>query len=148
MPRGTKKLQVKGSLLMRTLINLQKKLYPNVLETMHQRYAVLHSIKILQPIGRRGLAENTKLTERTVRSEITFLHKEGFVNITPTGMYVTKEGNIVLQQLANFMREVTGLNVLEKRIKEILQIDQVIIVSGNSDEFSWVKKDMGKECVS
>jgi len=133
---------------MRTLVELQKKLYPNVLETMHRRYAILHSIKILQPIGRRGLADNTKLTERIVRTEITFLHNQGFIDITPKGMFVTKEGNLVLNQLANFMREVTGLNVLEMQIKDKLQVEQVIIVSGNSDEFSWVKKEMGKECVS
>jgi len=133
---------------MRTLIELQKKLYPNVLETMHRRYAVLHSIKLLQPVGRRGLAENIKLTERIVRSEITFLNSQGFVDITPKGMFVTKEGQLVLHQLSNFMREVTGLNVLEKQIKEKLHVGQVIIVSGNSDEFSWVKKEMGKECIS
>src|SRR5699024_5988931 len=40
------------------------------------------------------------------------------------------------------------LNVLEKQIKEQLQLDDVIVVPGNSDEISWVKKEMGKACVT
>lgn len=133
---------------MRTLIELQKKLFPNILKTIHRRYAVLHSIKLLQPIGRRGLAENMKLTERTVRSEVSFLQEQGFIEVTSKGMFITEEGYLVTEQLANFMRELTGLNVLERQMKEKLQIDEVIIVPGNSDDVSWVKKEMGKACVS
>lgn len=132
---------------MRALIKLQQKLYPNILETIQQRYSVLNGIKVLQPIGRRGLAENIHLTERTVRSEVTFLHKEGYINVTPKGMYVTKEGNIVLEQLADFIREISGINILEKQLKEALQLKEVIVVSGNSDKFSWIQTEMGKECV-
>src|SRR5690625_3873472 len=131
---------------MRTLIELQKKLFPNILKTIHRRYAVLHSIKLLQPIGGRGLAENMKLIERTVRSEVSFLQEQGFIEVTSKGMFITEEGYLVTEQLANFMRELTGLNVLERQMKEKLQIDEVIIVPGNSDDVSWVKKEMGKAC--
>lgn len=147
-PCGIKLAPMKGSLLMRTLIDLQKKLFPNILHSIHQRYAVLHSIKLLQPIGRRGLAENMKLTERVVRSEVTFLQEQGFIEVTAKGMFITEEGYVIIDQLAQFMRELTGLNVLEKQIKEQLQLDDVIVVPGNSDEISWVKKEMGKACVT
>lgn len=133
---------------MRSLIELQKKLYPNVLETMQQRYRILHSIKHLQPVGRRGLADNTNLTERTIRNETSFLHNQGFIEVTTKGMFLTADGELILQQLAEFMREVNGLHVLEKQIMDKLQLPQVIVVAGNSDQFPWVKKEMGKECVS
>lgn len=133
---------------MKKLIDLQKKLYPNLLDAMQQRYAVLHSIKLFQPIGRRGLAENTNFTERIVRSEVSFLQDQGLVNVTSKGMYITNEGNVVVDELASFMREIMGLHVLEKQIKEKLGVEQVIVVSGNSDEFNWVKQEMGRQCVS
>lgn len=133
---------------MRSLIELQKKLYPHLLDAMHQRYAVLHNVQIFQPIGRRGLAENTKLTERIVRNEVAFLHEQGLIDVTSKGMYITNEGKILVDQLSVFMRNFMGLNVLEEQIKDTLSVDHVIVVPGDSDEFDWVKKEMGKQCVS
>lgn len=137
-----------GSLFMKALIDLQKKIYPNILEAMQQRYYVLNSVKLFQPIGRRGLAENTKLTERIVRSEISFLASQGLIDITSKGMYITNEGEAVTDQLTIFMREVMGLSVLEKQLKDKLSINKVIIVSGNSDHYDLVKQEMGKECIT
>src|SRR5690625_6597962 len=41
-----------------------------------------------------------------------------------------------------------GVNVLEKKLKEKLEVGRVIIVSGNSDKDDWVKQEMGKECIA
>ncbi|MUK89183.1 hypothetical protein GMD78_12445 [Ornithinibacillus sp. L9] len=132
---------------MRTLIDLQQKLYPDLLEIMQQRYSVLHSVELFQPIGRRGLAEHTNLTERIVRGEIDFLHKQGLIHITSKGMHITKEGKLLLDQLADFMSEIMGISALEKQIKDKLNLTKVIIVPGDSDEQDWVKQEMGKACV-
>lgn len=132
---------------MRALIDLQKKLLPDLLEVMQQRYSILHSVDLFQPIGRRGLAENSNLTERIVRSEIDFLHKQDLILVTSKGMYLTKEGKLILDQLASFISEVKGLSVLEMQMKEKLQIENVIIVPGNSDKYDWVKQEMGKACI-
>lgn len=131
---------------MRTLIELQKKLYPQLLEKMQQRYAVLRHVQLFQPIGRRGLAEKTQLTERIVRSEVHFLLTQGLIEVTSKGMFITKEGKIVVDELAEFMKEITGLNVLEMKIRENLRIDFVKVVSGNSDTMSSVKQAMGQAC--
>ncbi|SHF85642.1 sugar-binding transcriptional regulator [Ornithinibacillus halophilus] len=133
---------------MRALIDLQKKLVPDLLQVMQKRYAILHSVKNLQPIGRRGLAENTKLTERFVRGEIDFLNEQGLIDITTKGMLITNEGILILEQLTQFMNEIMGLNVLEKQLRETLQIKDVIVVPGNSDEHDWVKQELGKACVA
>lgn len=133
---------------MKALLNLQKKLYPDLLEAMHQRYSVLHHVDLFQPIGRRGLAENANLKERVVRSEIIFLQEQGLIYMTTKGMHITKEGKMILDQLAAFMGEVSGLSVLEKQIKDKLHIEHVLIVPGNSDNDDWVKQEMGKACVS
>lgn len=132
---------------MKALIDLQKKLLPDLLKVMQQRYATLRSVDLFQPVGRRGLAENTGLTERVVRSEIEFLQKQGLILVTSKGMYLTKEGKLMVDQLAGVMSEMMGLNVLEDQIKDKLQIDDVVIVPGDSDNYEWVKQEMGKACV-
>jgi len=132
----------------RELIELQKKVFPDVLDVMQTRYIFLSTIDTLQPVGRRGLAENINLTERSVRSEVEFLQSKGFIEVTSKGMYLTKEGKLILERLSLFMRELMGLNVLESQIKDKLKISRVIIVSGDSDQDEWVKQEMGKACVS
>src|SRR5690625_947755 len=107
---------MKGSLFfMRALVELQKKLYPEILEVMQQRYSVLNSVKLLQPIGRRGIVENTKLTERIVRNEIRFLSTHGLIDITSKGMYITNEGKVVSDQLTVFMRSEEHTSELQSR---------------------------------
>lgn len=133
---------------MRDLIDLQKRLVPDLLDIMQQRYSILHSVDLFQPIGRRGLAENTNLTERNVRGEVDFLQGQDLIQVTGKGMYITKEGKLILEQLAGFMSEIMGLSVLEKQIKDKLQVENVIIVPGNSDNYEWIKQEMGKACVS
>ncbi|MGY0693579.1 sugar-binding transcriptional regulator [Virgibacillus sp. FSP13] len=133
---------------MRALIDLQKKLYPDLLHAMQQRYSILNSVSLFQPIGRRGLAEHVALSERIVRAEVDFLHNQGLLDITTKGMLITEEGKVVVNQLAVFMKEVMGLSVLEEQLKDKLQVEQVMVVPGNSDNESWVKQEMGKACVS
>lgn len=118
-----------------------------MLTVMQQRYSVLYCIDLLQPIGRRALAENTNLTERMVRSEVDFLHEQGLINVTSKGMYTTKEGTVILEQMADFMSEAMGLRVLEQQLKDTLEIANVVIVPGNSDQYSWIKQEMGKACI-
>ncbi|GAB4072877.1 gapA transcriptional regulator CggR [Barrientosiimonas marina] len=133
---------------MRELIDSLKKLSPDLLEIMQQRYILMENVELLQPIGRRALAANTNLTERHVRGEIDTLAGQGLIDASPKGMQLTKEGKLVIEQLASFMHDLMGLNVLESRLKERLQLNSVIIVPGNSDEHEWVKEEMGKACVT
>ncbi|RDW17080.1 sugar-binding transcriptional regulator [Oceanobacillus chungangensis] len=133
---------------MGTFTDLQKKLVPDLLEIMQQRYSILQSIDLFEPIGRRGLAENTNLTERHIRGEVEFLQKQELIQVTSKGMFITKEGKLILDQLAKFMGELMGLNVLEEQLKGKLGLKKVLIIPGNSDENDWVKREMGKACVS
>ncbi|UOQ87565.1 sugar-binding domain-containing protein [Gracilibacillus salinarum] len=114
---------------------------------MQKRYKILQQIERLQPIGRRSLAENVKLTERLVRSEIDFLNHHGFIMVTSKGMKLTEEGNIIVEKLSEFMNEISEFRVLESQIKDKLQLEHVIIVAGNSDNQASVKQELGKACV-
>lgn len=133
---------------MKGIVNLQKQLVPDLLQVMIERFTILQTVRLYQPIGRRALSENVDLTERQVRSEVDFLQAQGLLDITSKGMFVTKEGALLLENLADYMSELRGLHVLENRIKEKLSIANVIIVPGDSDEQEWVKQEMGKACVT
>ncbi|WP_226036005.1 sugar-binding transcriptional regulator [Aquibacillus saliphilus] len=132
---------------MKELIDLQQKLFPDLIEVMQRRYKIMHYIQLMGPIGRRSLADNIEMTERLVRSEIEFLNQSAFIDITAKGMHLTKKGNGVLHQLTAFMDEISEFSVLEQHIKDKLQLDHVIVISGNSDGQDWVKQEMGKACV-
>lgn len=139
---------IKRGIAMRTIVNLQKQLVPDLLQVLEERFSILQNVNLYQPIGRRALSENVGLTERQVRSEVDFLQEQGLLEITNKGMYVTNEGSRILEELSGFMNELKGLYVLEEQLMEKLKVSNVIIVSGDSDEQDWVKQDMGKVCVS
>ncbi|SFD95861.1 central glycolytic genes regulator [Lentibacillus persicus] len=132
---------------MQELIDIQKKLYPDVLKIMQQRYKLMQNVERLQPIGRRALADNLNLTERHVRSDVDLLARQGLIDMTSKGMQLTEEGNLVVDQLADYMHQIMGLSVLEKQLKETLKLDNIVIVPGDSDKQTQVKQEMGKVCV-
>ncbi|MFC4387081.1 sugar-binding transcriptional regulator [Gracilibacillus marinus] len=132
---------------MKELLDIQEKLFPDILDVMQKRYKILHYIQRMQPIGRRSLAEQIQMKERLVRSEIDFLNKHGFIVVTSKGMQVTEEGNSIVEKFATFMNGISEFRVLESQIKDKLQLEHVIIVSGDSDEQQTVKEELGKACV-
>lgn len=133
---------------MSLLIDLQKKLIPDLLEVLSRRYEVLRLIRLMQPIGRRTLSSSLAISERVLRAEVTFLKDQGLIEFTTVGMKLTDEGYEIIQQLEDVMKEILNLDTLENRLKQLLNLDKVIIVPGNSDEHSWVKKELGKATVS
>ena len=131
---------------MSTFLEVQKKLVPDLLQIMQKRYEILRSIWLSGLVGRRTLAQALGLTERVLRSEVEFLKKQNLIDIRPTGMVITEEGKKILLEMEDMMREISGINQMEKRIKEHFQLQAVYIVPGNSDHSPWVKKEMGRAC--
>ncbi|RBW71619.1 sugar-binding transcriptional regulator [Bacillus taeanensis] len=133
---------------MRSLLNVQKKLVPDLFDVMTKRYRILQYIRLMEPIGRRSLASSLDITERVLRSEVSFLKEQGLLDIAPQGMSLTKEGNYLFHHLEEVMKEISGLKALEEALKKRLQLSEVIVVPGDSDEASWVKKEMGRFAVA
>jgi central glycolytic genes regulator len=132
---------------MRSLLDIQKKLLPDLLDVMRYRYRILQTIRFMQPVGRRSLAANLNITERILRSEVEFLKKQGLLHISSQGMTATEDGIAILTELEEMMKEVSGLTVLEGKIREKLDLSEVIVVPGDSDRDHWVKNEMGRACV-
>lgn len=129
---------------MEQLIRLQKQLIPELLEVLEVRYKLLRNIKYRQPIGRRLLSATVQISERIVRSETNFLKDQGLIDITSAGMNITKEGEDVLNGLREFMRETSGINLLEAQLKKNLGVHQVIIINGSVEEDDTLFEELGK----
>ncbi|GAA5417171.1 central glycolytic genes regulator [Paraliobacillus ryukyuensis] len=132
---------------MKSLIDLQRKLFPDLLDVIQRRYKILQFIQVLEPIGRRALAGHINMKERLVRSEIDFLNNQALIEVTSKGMHVTNSGYQLLEQLELFMSDLSEFNVLEQQIKDTLNLEHVIITPGNSDEHALVKQELGKTAV-
>ncbi|MBZ2174177.1 sugar-binding transcriptional regulator [Schnuerera sp. xch1] len=126
------------------LIEIEKKIAPEIFDILDIRYNILRNIYYNQPIGRRGLSNKINIGERTIRTEVNILKKQGLLNVESVGMYVTEEGKRVIENLEDIIRELRGISELEKRLKRVLNIENIIIVPGNSDKNGLVLKDMGK----
>lgn len=133
---------------MKSIINVQKRLIPDLVEIMQKRYRILRYIEIMQPVGRRSLSQSLQITERVLRSETDFLKDQDLIAISTSGMRLTEEGKIILDQLEPIMKEFSSAPELEKQLAAALNLQSCNVVSGNADESDWVKFELGRACVS
>lgn len=133
---------------MKSIINVQKRLIPDLVEIMQKRYRILRYIEIMQPVGRRSLSQSLQITERVLRSETDFLKDQDLIAISMSGMRLTEEGKIILGQLEPIMKEFSSAPELEKQLAAALNLQSCNVVSGNADESDWVKSELGRACVS
>ena len=68
---------------MDTDFTLLQNLVPDVLKIFRQRYQVLEQIPSRYPVGRRAVAQQLGMSERTVRTETEYLKKLGLIEIKP-----------------------------------------------------------------
>src|SRR5690625_1003206 len=129
---------------MKELVQLQKMIYPDLLEEMQQRYSILYTISLFNPVGRRGIVTHTGLPERYVRKEIDFLQQQGLIVTTTKGVEITVDGENIIQELHQFIRELIGLTALERKLEEMMLVDKVIIGVGDSAEEQYVKHELGR----
>lgn len=129
---------------MNDIISLQQKIVPEVIDLLQKRYTIMRNIYFSQPIGRRALSYKLNMGERVIRTEVSFLKKQGLIEINPLGMTVTKEGEDLIEKLKDFIHELKGLNNIETSLKNCLKLSKVIVVPGDVDQDPLIKKDMGK----
>ena len=71
----------KGVFKLQEILELQRKIVPELVEVLEKRYNVLRTIYYNQPIGRRMLASELDLGERVVRNEIDLLKSQNLIRI-------------------------------------------------------------------
>lgn len=129
---------------MKQVLKLQKKIVPELVELLEKRYGILRTIYYNQPIGRRVLANNLGVGERIVRTEINFLKNQNFIEINTPGMSITEEGEMIIDELKDFIHEIKGLSDIETDIKESLKLKDVIVVPGDQKEDKTVMNELGR----
>jgi central glycolytic genes regulator len=117
---------------------------PDMLAVASKRYQILQYVSWMEPVGRRSLAEQMHITERTLRTEIDFLRKQGLLESSKSGVVMTSRGREVFSSMDEFMNQMLGIRSDEKALARELGIDHCIIVSGDADQSSRVLDDMGK----
>ncbi|MEG6566967.1 sugar-binding domain-containing protein [Thermoanaerobacterium saccharolyticum] len=133
---------------MNDIISLQQKIVPELIELLQKRYTIMRNIYFSQPIGRRALSYQLNIGERIIRTEVSFLKRQGLIDINPLGMTVTKDGEKLLEELKEFIHELKGLNNMEKTLKDRLKLKKVIVIPGDVDNDRLIKKDMGKSAAA
>jgi len=131
-----------------SILKLQQRIVPELIDLLQIRYNILRTIYYNQPIGRRILASDMCLSERTVRSEINFLKSQNLIEIDALGMFVTNDGEEIINKLKAFIYEIKGLSEIEKFIEKHLHVHQVIIVPGDVETDKGVLKEIGKAAAS
>lgn len=129
---------------MDSIINLQKKIVPELTDLLVQRYQILRQVSHEYPIGRRALAARLGLSERVLRSQVDFLKKSGLLAFSAAGMSVTDEGMNILTELADYVRKLQDITFLENTLSETLHIGRVVIIPGDSDQEDIVKREIGR----
>jgi len=140
---------------MRKIIDIQKKLLPDLLQVMETRYDILHRIHLAGTIGRRTLAANLQMTERVLRAELDLLKAQGLLDTATAGMTLTEGGRQLVEEMEPIVKELFGLSDLEDQVREAFGLKRVILVPGDSDESDHIKVELGRagsrvlrECLS
>ncbi|MDK2586019.1 sugar-binding domain-containing protein [Romboutsia sedimentorum] len=129
---------------MKSLLKIQQKLIPQVMELMERRYCILRQISLSEPIGRRTLSNVLGISERVVRSETEFLKEQNLIDVAVSGMTITQEGIKLLDELKDMMNDIMGLSTLQEKVREKLGIKKVLLVPGSYDNNPSLIKDVAK----
>jgi central glycolytic genes regulator len=130
------------------ILKLQQKVVPELIELLEKRYLILRTIYYNQPIGRRILASDMCIGERIVRNEINFLKAQNLIEVNASGMFVTADGEEIINKLKGFIHEIKGLSKIEKFIEEHLKLQKVIVVPGDVQIDKSALKELGKAAAS
>ncbi|WP_410513062.1 sugar-binding domain-containing protein [Paenibacillus sp. BR2-3] len=129
---------------MRNLLEIQKQLLPDLMETLKRRYTILHQIMLSDIIGRRTLAASLDMTERTLRAETDLLKSQGLVEIESVGMRISDAGRNLLDLLEPVAKSLFGLDDLEEKIRATYGLSKVIIVPGDCETSPFTKRELGR----
>lgn len=119
-----------------------------MIQVLQERFRILKYVEMAGPIGRRPLGEMAGLSERETRTMIDLLRTQQVIHVAKNGATITTAGIKVLEELEPVMEQWTGRSALKRRLKELLQISEVKIVAGNSDEDITAKNLLGMKAAN
>lgn len=126
-------------------LEAQRKLVPEMIVLLQERYRLLKLVKMSGPVGRRPLGEMINLTEREIRTMLDHLRAQDLISISKSGASVTFEGLKVLEALESEMENWSGHASIAKRLRELLGIRSVRVVAGDGNSNLATKSLLGME---
>lgn len=126
------------------IIKLQKKIAPELVNLIEERYKILKHIRYNQPIGRRALATQLELSECSIRNGVKVLKNAGLLQLSGLGMSVTDEGQAMVSSLTEYVDALNGLAKLEIYLADELGVNEVKIVPGDSEADRCVFLELGR----
>ncbi|RKN75060.1 sugar-binding transcriptional regulator [Paenibacillus ginsengarvi] len=129
---------------MRQILDIQKRLLPDLTDVLKKRYTILHHISSTGTVGRRALAAHLELTERVLRAEVDFLKEQGLLVTESSGMKLSESGRKLLEDMEPIVKEMLGLSYLEDTLRDRFSLKRVVIVPGDSDQSELTKKELGR----
>ena len=120
-------------------------LLPEMMAEAQERYEILRQIHDNGPVGRHLLSMQTKLSENTVRKHIEKLEESGLLFSRPSGISLTTKGESLIDPLAPYFQKSPSLSDMEKKLRQILSMEKVIVVRGDSDGSEAVKNEISQE---
>ncbi|MCF0154597.1 MAG: sugar-binding protein [Veillonella sp.] len=126
---------------MNDLLEVYRRIAPELVEVVEERYSILSHISHAQPVGRRMLASLCNLSERSVRSHIELMRDNGLVDLTGQGVMLTADGQQWLPKISKSLYELNRLNELEEALREKLHLERVVIAS--TGEANAILKQLG-----
>ena len=126
------------------MTKLIQKLAPDLMDGIVSRAMVLERISVLQPIGRRALAQRMRLPEREARVITDALREAGLIDVTPAGMILTDSAYDLIENVRELVRSKLGLESMEIQLQILLHVERVKIVPGNADESKEVLSEVGR----
>jgi central glycolytic genes regulator len=129
---------------MREILDIQKRLMPDMVEELKKRYTILQHIMVTGIVGRRTLAGSLGMTERVLRAEVDFLKAQGLLDVENFGMRVSDSGKQLLEDMEPLVKDLFGLTDLEERLQKRFGLKHVIVVPGDSDTSAFTKKELGR----
>lgn len=139
-----RKMSLKGKLMWNKNVQLHRKIAPELIVVIEERYDILRNIQDAEPVGRRALAVMLEKGERSIRAQVEFLKNAGFLDISPLGMTLTPEGKSIQKELSEYIKVLHGLTVLEGELSKKLGIKQVMIIPGDSELNNMVGRELGR----
>ena len=106
---------------------------PDLMREMELRTLVLERVAVLEPIGRRALAQRLQLPEREVRSAADALRASGCIVLSASGMELSDYGRALVDTARSVSRGRRSLSSMELALSRKLDVDRVCVVRGDAD---------------
>lgn len=129
---------------MNEFFSIMERFAPEAVEIIKTRYQVLRQVLNHQPVGRRQLCKDLGYKERLIRSEVDILKARGAVHTTQAGICLTPVGEELLHDIDELIPALFDMQILALKIKKIFNLNEVIVVPGDSFQDSLVKNDIGR----